>query len=57
MDVLKAIFLCFFEITCLRFVLALVRLTAFVGYRNKKLHWGNIERRKIALHEEVSCHA
>lgn len=49
MDVLKAIFLCFFEITCLRFVLALVRLTAFVGYRSKKLHWGKIERRKIDL--------
>ena len=48
-DVLKAICLCFFEITCLRFVLTFVRATAFKGYRKKKDQWGEIERKKINL--------
>lgn len=48
-DSLKAIFLCFFELTFLRFVLAWVRATAFFGYRKKKLSWGRIERKKINL--------
>lgn len=46
-DALKACFLCVFEITCLRFVLAWVRATAFIGYKKKKLQWGRIERKKI----------
>lgn len=46
-DALKACLLCLFEITCLRFVLAFVRATAFFGYRKKKLQWGRIERKKI----------
>lgn len=46
-DALKACFLCLFEITCLRFVLAWVRATAFFGYKKKKLQWGRIERKKI----------
>lgn len=48
-DSLKAIALCFIELTCLRFVLAWVRSTAFIGYRRKKLNWGRIERKKINL--------
>lgn len=48
-DGLKAVILCLFEVTCLRFVLAFVRMTAFSGYRSKKLDWGKIERRKIDL--------
>ena len=48
-DVMKAILLCFFEITCLRFVMAFVRTTAFIGYKKKKLQWGKIERKKINL--------
>lgn len=48
-DSLKAILLCFFELTCLRFALAWVRSTAFIGYRKKKLNWGRIERKKINL--------
>lgn len=48
-DSLKAVLLCFFELTCLRFVLAWVRSTAFIGYRKKRLSWGRIERRKINL--------
>lgn len=46
-DAMKACFLCLFEITCLRFVLAWVRATAFIGYKKKKMQWGRIERKKI----------
>lgn len=49
MDALKAILLCFFEISFLRLIMAAVRATAFIGYRKKKLHWGRIERKKINL--------
>lgn len=48
-DVMKAILLCSFEITYLRFILAFVRTTAFWGYKKKKLQWGHIERKKIDL--------
>lgn len=46
-DALKACVLCVFEITCLRFVMAWVRATAFIGYKKKKMQWGRIERKKI----------
>ena len=46
-DMLKAVGLCFFEVSCLRFALAWVRVTALIGYRRKKNHWGRIERKKI----------
>ena len=46
---LKAVMLCFFEISCLRFIMAGVRATAFIGYKKKKLNWGRIERKKINL--------
>ena len=46
-DCLKAIMLCFFEVTTLRFIMAFVRLTAFKGYKKKKLDWGRIERKKM----------
>lgn len=46
-DAGKAVLLCFFEICCLRFVMAFVRATAFIGYKKKKLNWGRIERKKI----------
>ena len=48
-DALKAVMLCFFEISCLRFIMAGVRATAFIGYKKKKLNWGRIERKKINL--------
>ena len=48
-DGLKAVCLCLFELVFLRFILAWVRCTAFIGYRKKKLSWGRIERRKIDL--------
>lgn len=46
-DSLKAVLLCLFEVTCLRFVMAFVRTTAFRGYKKKKMQWGKIERRKF----------
>lgn len=46
-DGLKAVLLCLFEVTCLRFVMAFVRTTAFRGYRKKKMQWGRIERQKF----------
>lgn len=48
-DTLKAVLLCLFEITLLRFIMAWVRATAFIGYKRKKLSWGRIERKKINL--------
>ena len=35
-DGLKAVCLCLFELVFLRFILAWVRCTAFIGYRKKK---------------------
>ena len=46
-DCVKAILLCFFEVTTLRFIMVFVRLTAFKGYKKKKLDWGKIERKKL----------
>ena len=48
-DFLKAIMLCFFEVTTLRFIMAFVRLMAFKGYKKKKLDWGRIERKKMNI--------
>lgn len=48
-DCVKAVLLCFFEVTFLRFIMAFVRLTAFKGYKKKKLDWGRIERKKINI--------
>ena len=48
-DGVRAACLCLFELVFLRFILAWVRCTAFIGYRKKKLSWGRIERRKIDL--------
>ena len=49
MDVVKAVLLCFFEVCILRFIIAFVRATAFIGYKKKKLNWGRIERQKINI--------
>ena len=48
-DVLKALMLCSFEICVLRFIMAWVRATAFIGYKKKKMQWGRIQRQKINL--------
>ena len=46
-DVLKAVGLCVVEVSCLRFVMAWVRMTALIGYRKKKHTWGQIQRHTI----------
>lgn len=46
-DGLKAVGLCLLEVSCLRFVLAWVRMTALLGYRKKKVSWGSIQRKQI----------
>lgn len=48
-DVLKALLLCSVEICGLRFIMAWVRATAFIGYKKKKQQWGRIQRQKINL--------
>ena len=44
MDILKAIFLCVFEITILRQIMSLVRMFAMLTYRKDKVKWGKIKR-------------
>lgn len=46
-DGLKAVALCLAEVSCLRFIMAFVRVTAFRGYQKKKTQWGRIERKKF----------
>lgn len=46
-DVFKAVGLCAVEVSCLRFVMAWVRITALIGYRRRKAHWGTIQRKEI----------
>ena len=48
-DVLKAVGLCAVEVSCLRFILAWVRVTALIGYRKRKTQWEKIERKKISF--------
>ena len=46
-DVVKAIILCVLEITVLRFILLIARLSAFIGYKKKRNIWERAERTKI----------
>lgn len=46
-DVLKAVGLCALEISCLRYILAWVRMTALFHYEQRKRDWGQIERTQI----------
>ena len=46
-ELILAITACFFETTFLRYYLAFVRVTAFVGYKKNKLNWGKLERKKM----------
>jgi len=48
-DGMKAVMLCLAEVACLRLILAYVRATALIGYKEKKMNWGRIERKKIDL--------
>jgi len=47
-DGARAVLLCLFEVTCLRFLMALIRATALWGYRKKKLRWGRIQRKRFS---------
>ena len=49
LDVLKAIGLCFFEVTLLRAILSFTRFFSLFGYRNKKRNWGKVKRKKIDI--------
>jgi len=46
-DVCKAVGLCVAEVSCLRFILTWVRVTALGRGQGKKAVWGQIERRRI----------
>lgn len=46
LDMLKAVGICFMESIFFHFYLSCVRVTAFIGYRKKKLQWGQIKRSK-----------
>lgn len=46
-DMCKAMLLCLFEITFLRFHLAVVRATAFIGYKKNRLNWDKLARQKL----------
>ncbi len=46
-DAVIAILLCLLEVSCLRFILAWVRGAALIGYRRKKMTWGEIQRKQI----------
>ena len=48
-DAAKAILLCIVEVSCVRFILAWVRMTALIGYHKKKNTWGKIERQRINI--------
>lgn len=46
-DVGKAVLMCMAEALFLRYILAYVRIMAFVGYKKKGRQWGSIKREKI----------
>lgn len=46
-DAAKAIVLCAFEVSVLRFIMAWVRMMALVGYKKKKHAWEHLERKVI----------
>lgn len=48
-DVVKAVLLCLFEVTALRFVLAFTRFFAVFRYRRNKMSWGKISRKRIDI--------
>lgn len=46
-DIIKAVILCVFEITVLRFIVLIARLSSFIGYKKNKKEWDRAERIKI----------
>ena len=54
-DVAQALLLSIFEVTVLRFILAITRMIALVGYRRKERRWEKVERQKIDAEEAALC--
>ena len=48
-DVIKAVGLCAIEVSCLRFILAWVRMTALIGYKKRRAQWQKIERKQLSF--------
>jgi len=48
-DILRAIYLCIFEIVFLRFILMVSRLTSFIGYKNKRMKWEKLDRTELKV--------
>ncbi len=46
-DAAKAVLLCFFEVTCLRMVMAFARMSSFFGYKKGKNQWKKIQRKEM----------
>ena len=44
MDTVKAIIMSLMEGLFLKYILAFVRITSFIGYKNKRLVWGTVKR-------------
>ncbi len=47
-DILRALFLSLIEVTILRFIMAVVRMMALVGYRRKTYRWDKIDRSEMS---------
>lgn len=48
-DGIKAVFYCLFENTFFRAILLFTRLTAFIGYKQNRLHWSKISRNHVTV--------
>lgn len=46
-DILKAMVLCVFEITILRYIVLLARISSFIGYKKHKKTWDRAERIRV----------
>lgn len=47
-DILRALLLSLIEVTILRFIMAVVRMMALVGYRRKTYRWDKIDRNEMS---------
>lgn len=45
-DFIRALFLCFIEIAGLRQIMSIARMTAFIGYKKRKLQWEDLTRKE-----------
>lgn len=48
-DILRAVYLCIFEIVILRFILMISRLTSFIGYKKKRMKWDKLDRTELKV--------